>query len=490
MDRKEYLREIENTIAAGPYSDTWESLERHPLAGWYEKGRLGIFLHWGVYSVPAYHTEWYPRLMYYKQNPVHWHHKKKYGKSFDYHEFIPLFKAERFEAAAWAEAFAKCGADFVMPVAEHHDGFKMYKSELSEWNAAQMGPERDVLGELKESVEARGMRIAASSHRAEHLWFMNGGRTVGYENATLSEDTRLREFYGPCENVKKKNNILSFVNLGKGITPSEAWLEDWLLSSCELVDRYRPSAFYFDFWTAEESFRPYMRKFLAYYYNRAAQWGQEVVSFYKSDAALRPCGVYVRERGQMDGMSRDVWQCETSTAYNAWSYCTTNKFKRVEEIACNMVDVWSKNGRMALNFGPKADGTLCEEELRILQTLAPWLQKNREAIWNAAPYRVYGEGKKQKSGSFREKYRYKKRDFRFTYKMGSLYAFALAPKGQKTFRIKTVSQTGSCNAIVKDVRILGCDAPVAFKAKFGHLELTLGAPVQDSMPLCFKITLI
>ena len=165
MDKKEYLKKIDEVNSRGPYTDTWDSLCEHPTPVWYEKGKFGIFIHWGVYSVPAFGNEWYPRNMYKKGTAENLHHVKKYGTldKFGYKDFIPMFKAEKFDPSQWAELFQEAGAQFVVPVAEHHDGFKMYASELGCWNSAQMGPKRDVLGELKTEIEGRNMVLGAST---------------------------------------------------------------------------------------------------------------------------------------------------------------------------------------------------------------------------------------------------------------------------------------------------------------------------------------
>lgn len=475
MNKQEYLAQIQRVIEKGPYKDTWESLSRHPIPQWYQDAKLGIFIHWGIYSVPAYGNEWYPTHMYEINSDICRRHREIYGENFEYHDFIPQFTGEKFDPEAWLNLFEDCGAAFIMPTAEHHDGFKMYDSQLNRWNAVQMGPRRDVLGELKEACDRRGIRLAASSHRAEHFWFM-GGMMDGKQDVARAYP----DFYGPCARSQD----------GKPLVPTKEWMEDWLVSSCEIVDKYQISSSYFDYWTAQEPFRPYMRKFLAYYYNRAQEWGREVVSFYKFDAALYPCGVYVCERGQMDGICRDVWQCETSTAYNSWGYCTTNQFKKPEEIICNMIDVWSKNGCMALNIGPKADGTICEEEQQILKAIARWTRKNRDAIWGTFPYRLYGEGVKQKSGSFCENYHYTRKDYRFTARLGKLYVFAMVPQGRKTFKIRTLSFYGGCNAIVKEARILGEDTPVRFTPEEDGLRLTLPKPVREPFPICFELTVV
>lgn len=482
----EYLGQIDTVIKNGTYQDDWISLNTYPVPQWYREAKFGVFIHWGVYSVPAYFSEWYCRLMYYKGNPVYWHHKKKYGKNFNYREFIPQFKAERFDAEHWATLVQDSGAKFMMPVGEHHDGFKLYDSDLNQWTSVHMGPERDILGELKAACDKVGMVFSTSSHRAEHFWFMNGARTVGFENEITRD--QYPELYGPCVGVRKWNNLYTLLKQEHGIEPTKEWLEDWLVSSCELIDRYEPASLFFDWWVSYRAFRPYMKKFLAYYYNRSLEWGKEVCVYYKSDAAMYNCAVFDRERGQLETVSPYIWQGETSTAYNAWSYCTTNKFKTPQVIACNLLDVISKNGCFVLNIGPKADGTICDEELHILNEMGKWTTKNQEAIWGTQPYKVFGEGKKHKGGSFHEKQRYTAKDYRFTYKTGVVYAFALAPQGKKVFTIKSLADSMDLfHCVIKKISVLGEDKNLAFTLDKKALTIRLDTPFASSMPLCFKI---
>ena len=173
------LAQIQAVIDAGPYQDDWDSITEHyHVPEWYEQGKFGIFIHWGPYAVPAFGNEWYARNMYQPGTREFDHHIKTYGSqdTFGYKDFIPMFKAENFDPAAWARLFAASGAKYVVPVAEHHDGFAMYDSALSQWCAAKKGPCLDVLGELGEAVRAQGLVLGASSHRAEHYWFMDGVR--------------------------------------------------------------------------------------------------------------------------------------------------------------------------------------------------------------------------------------------------------------------------------------------------------------------------
>src|SRR5919199_3984733 len=163
--------------AAPKFEPTWESLKHYTVPQWYTDAKFGIFIHWGVYAVPAFGNEWYPRNMYLQGSKEFDHHVATYGPQtqFGYKDFIPRFTAEQFDADRWAQLFKEAGARYVVPVAEHHDGFAMYDSSFSEWNAVRMGPRRDVIGELAAAVRRQDMVFGLSSHRAEHWWFFDGG---------------------------------------------------------------------------------------------------------------------------------------------------------------------------------------------------------------------------------------------------------------------------------------------------------------------------
>ncbi len=486
--RLSYIKKIDEVNKNGKYKPNWSSLSEYGVPEWYKKAKFGVFIHWGLFTVPQYFSEWYPRLMYYKGNPVYWHHKRKYGKNFNYRDFIELFSAQNFDAAEWVSAVKSCGARFIMPVAEHHDGFKLYNSDLNEWTSVKNGPKKDFLGAIKTECEKQNLIFSASSHRAEHFWFLNGGKTVGFQNET--QDEKYREFYGACENVHKFNNLYTLLRQEHGIEPTEEWLEDWLVSSCELIDKYQPSSLFFDWWVSYKAFRPYMKKFLAYYYNRSLEWQKQVCVYYKSDAAMYNCAIFDRERGQLENISPYIWQGETSTSYNSWSYCTTNRFKTPEIIACNFLDVISKNGCFVLNIGPMADGTICSEEKNILKQLGKWTEINQEAIWETQPYKLYGEGKKQKAGSFSEHFRYTKKDYRFTYKIGTVYVFALKPDGRDRFNIKSLGISADLfNCIIKNITVLGFDIKCSWIESKKGLVIKTSKKINSTMPVCFKISL-
>ena len=189
-----YLNVIDEVIANGKYKDNWESLSQHPTPKWFSDGKFGIFIHWGIYSVPAFGSEWYSRNMYLQGSDEFKHHVETYGpqKDFGYKDFIPMFRAEKFNADEWISLFKEAGAKYVVPVAEHHDGFQMYKSEISHWNAYEMGPKRDVLGELTDAAKRHGLVNCASTHRIEHWFFMGHGKDF---ESDITDAEKRGDFY-------------------------------------------------------------------------------------------------------------------------------------------------------------------------------------------------------------------------------------------------------------------------------------------------------
>lgn len=486
---KAYLDKINEVISKGKYKDTWESLQQYRVPEWYERAKFGIFIHWGVYSVPAFGNEWYSRNMYIQGSREYEHHVKTYGpqKEFGYKDFIPMFRAENFDPREWAALFRKAGAQYVVPVAEHHDGFQMYDSELSRWNAGKMGPRRDVLGELSREFQEQGLVNGASSHRVEHWFFMGHGKEF---DSDIKEPLRRGDFYWPSMPEPDHQDLFSEP------APTEEYLNDWLCRCCEIVDKYRPKIIYFDWWIQHSAVKPYLKKFAAYYYNRAEEWGEGVVINYKHDAFMFGTAVVDIERGQFADVKPYIWQTDTAVAKNSWCYTEGNDYKTSTQIIRDLVDIVSKNGRLLLNIGPKANGTIPEEDKNILLEIGEWLRVNGEAIYGAGLWRKPAEGPTRiVEGQFAdsEAKQYTEEDIRFTVKGGCLYAICLNMQGKGSVCIKSMAEADASRApnfhgIIKGVEVLGRDAaPEWVRDGEGLKVRTL--PARDGKPVVFKISI-
>ncbi len=476
---REHIQEV---IAAGPFAASWESLKSYQLPSWYEDGKFGIFVHWGVYSVPAFRSEWYSRNMYQQGSPEFEHHVATYGPQakFGYKDFIPQFRAERFDPEAWAELFQEAGARYVVPVAEHHDGFAMYDCSFSEWNATKMGPQRDVVGELAAAVRHRGLVFGVSTHRAEHWWFMDGGKQFDSD----VQDPRYANFYGPAQPAPRNHFSLD------ESPPDEAFLDDWLQRTCELVDKYQPQIVWFDWWIQNRAFVPYLQRFAAYYYNRGAEWAKGAAINYKFDAFPEGAAVYDIERGQLSGIRPLFWQTDTSVSRKSWGYIEGDEFRSVTSVVHDLVDIVSKNGCLLLNVGPRADGTIPEDATRMLRELGKWSGLNGEAIYGTRPWRVFGEGPTQViSGHMKERDQqpFTAQDIRFTRKGETLYSICLGwPEREWKIeslrlgqgRVKAVSMLGSKERISWAQRADGLVVRVPSRKPCEH-AYTLRIDVQN-----------
>ena len=479
--RRRLLADADRAAATGPYQADWPSLQTVPVPQWYLDGKLGIFIHWGLYSVPAFGNEWYPRNMYKADTPEFRHHVATYGPQaqFGYKDFIPLFTAERYDPAAWAELFRRAGARLVVPVAEHHDGFAMYDTALSDWSAAKKGPRRDLVGDLAKAVREKGLVFGVSTHRAEHFWFFDQGMT-------FDSDVRARkwhDFYGPAQPEKGPD--------GKTNPPDREHLDDWMARTVELVEKYHPQLVWFDWWIEQPAFEPYLRRLAAYYYNRGAGRGEQVAINYKNRAFPDGAAVLDVERGQLAAIRPFFWQTDTSISKNSWGYVKEQDYKTAGQIVGDLVDIVSKNGALLLNIGPRPDGTIPEEEQRILLEIGRWLETNGEAVYGTRPWRVYGEGPTAVvEGSFNDTKRgaFTGEDIRFTAKGDTLFAIALAWPQSRRLLVRSLARGGElAPEAITAVDLLGSPEKLAWRWSPDGLAVDLPATPPGEHAFALRI---
>lgn len=469
--RQAVLAQTHKVAWQGPMSPDWKSLAAYRTPAWYQDAKFGIFIHWGVYSVAAYKGEWYPRHMYERSGEYanyYQHQVSTYGSmpQAGYKDLIPRFKAEHFDPQAWAALFHAAGARYVVPVAEHHDGFAMYDSKLSDWTAVKMGPHRDVIGELAKAIRAQGMKLGLSSHRAEHDWFYEYGRSFDSD----VNDPKYAALYGPAHPTESAKGAD-----GKEVDwtfVSDAYLNDWLARSSEIVQHYHPDLMYFDWWVGQPRFRGALADFAAFYYNQAASRDQGVVLNYKLDNMMPGTGTLNIERGQAADILAQPWQTETSVSPDSWGYAEGDTYKSPDEIVQLLADVVSKNGNLLLNIGPKADGTIPDEAKSILLAVGQWLKLNGEAIYGSRPWQRFGEGPTQVAAGTMQDTKtkpYTPEDFRFTTRDGHLYAIEMAWPASGQALIHSITPPTS----VRKVTLLATGASIAFHQEADGLHLDL-----------------
>ncbi len=497
-NKNNYLKKIDEVILNGKYKDDWNTVMNHKVPDWYQNAKFGIFFHWGVYTVPAFGSEWYSCFMYkptavQRGKNIYEHHVKNYGdpKDFGYRDFVPNFKAEKFNADEWVEIIKNSGAKFVMPVAEHCDGFAMYDTEFSDWSASKKGPCKDTLMLLKQSIENNGMTFCVSSHRMEHYWFMGALNDI---ESDIPKPLEYGDIYWPAKpqqfDMEDGSTTKSYTEVYlKNI--DEDFMEDWLVRTCELVDKYQPKIIYFDWWIQIKPMKPYLKKFMAYYYNRALEWGEEVTVNYKNDAFPHTSAVKDIERGQLTDVSPYFWQNDTSVAKNSWCYTDDNDYKESPEIISTLIDVVSKNGSLLLNICPKSDGTIPEKDKQLLAEIGEWMKVNGEGIYDTVPFRKYGEGPTlTEEGHFSDTLNkpYTEEDFRFTYKGSTLYVFAMNYPADGVVRVKTLAGAGkrnnNFNAVIKNVEVLG-QGKRDFIISEDYLTV-FGDKIKTDKPVCIK----
>jgi len=474
---------------SGPFEPSWESLRKYRVPKWYADAKLGIFIHWGAYSVPAFGSEWYPRNMYVKGSPEYEFHLKNYGphREYGYKDFIPMFTAEEWDPDSWARLFEKTGARYVVLVAEHHDGFALWDCSRTRWCATRMGPKRDLVGELAEAVRDRGLVFGVSYHRAEHWFFFEPGTRIDSDVG----DERYLDLYGPAMPASLNPRDPPGPT---NIPPDDDFLTDWLLRAAELVEKYRPQVFYFDWWIENPAFEPYLLAFAAYYYNRMERWGLDGVINYKHGAFREGTAVLDVERGTLDDIRREPWQADTSVCYRSWGYIRDHEYKPLEAIIGHFADIVSKGGNLLLNIGPKPNGEIPEDQRRILEGLGSWLAVNGEAIYASKPWKAYGEGPTRISGrEFGEReFKFTRGDVRYTvrhtYPYSEVVYAILVGGAEKTVKLKSFSPELRLAGDLVNVELLGYKGRVRWSLEPDGLAVELPEDAHLSYAPVLRIT--
>jgi alpha-L-fucosidase len=488
--RAAMLKEVDRVGAAGPFRPDWSILDKYQTPQWYKDAKFGIFIHWGVFSVPAFGDEWYPRRSYSMDSREYKHHVATYGThdKFGYKDLIPMFKAEHYDPNAWAQLFKESGAKYVIPVFEHHDGFAMYDSSLSDWTVVKMGPHRDLYAELSRSLHAQHLYMGASFHRAEHNWFFSPGR----EFTSDVNDPKFASLYGPAHpRIAAPEADHELIEDWTFVSP--AYTADWLARASEIVQKYHPDIVWFDWWVGEPAFRNDLARFSAYYYNESSSRGTVGVINYKDHSMKTASAILDVERGQLSDIRPYTWQTDTSISNVSWGYIEGDTYKQPQVLVQQLVDIVSKNGNLLLNIGPRADGSIPDAAQQVLLGIGSWLKINGDAIYGTHPWKIYGEGPtKVAAGAFHDTdtQAYTPQDFRFTVHGETLYAIELAwPSNNEAVVRSFASDAPGGQLKVAKVTLLGNEGTVQFEQQPDGLHLHLPAAPKGKYAFAYRIDL-
>jgi alpha-L-fucosidase len=470
------------------FQPTFESLEKaDPVPEWFKDAKFGIYFHWGVYSVPAYANEWYPRTMYIKGTAESKHHMDTYGdvaqwpynnfitgasdKQGNFVQFAPKLKAEggKFDPEEWAQLFADAGAKFAGPVAEHHDGFSMWASKVNQWNAKDLGPKLDLVGLLTDAIRKKELRTILSMHHAYNI-------TGFYDAVPPTTDPKLQMLY--AQQGKEKNEAF------------------WLSKHKEIIDQYKPDIIWQDFNLPLIS-EPVLLQFLSYYYNKAAEWNKEVVATYK-DGLNTKCAVLDFERGGPADITENYWLTDDAISSSSWSYTEGIGYYSKKQVLHGFLDRISKNGNLLLNISPKADGTIPQEQKDILLSMGSWLKINGEAVYATRAWEKYGEGPTKMGaahGVFTAPLECAAKDIRYTRSKdnSTLYAILLGwEKGQKEVTLTSLSLDRIDLKNLKSVSLIDGEAgkykALLFKQDAAGLTVSLPEGSYEDLAYVLKLS--
>ena len=475
------------------YESNWESLGQHEAAPeWFRDAKFGIYFHWGVYSVPAFGSEWYPRWMHFEGHEIYEHHLATYGhpSEFGYHDFVPMFKAENFNADEWADLFVQAGARFAGPVAEHHDGFAMWDSKATPWDAKEMGPKRDITGELAEAIKERDMKFICTFHHAKQLQRHDSIPENPDDYGYMLSHFPFIEGMPPSSNDEKLKYLY-------GNMPEDQWLEEiWLAKLKEVIDQYQPDIMWFDYVldTIPESRR---LEYCAYYLNEAEKWGKEVVIVRKQDDLPLALSVDDLEKSRKNKIGQEPWMTDETVSKGSWCYTEDLKIKESKDVLHVLIDIVSKNGVLLLNISPKADGTIPDVQKQVLLDIGDWLDKYGEAIYETRPWYTFGEGPtKEPEGHFKYhrdflKIVYSSDDVRYTKKDNHIYATILGRPGAGEQILLTAFASDQLPEplSVKEVTMLGSGAELDWQQADNGLTIKTPSGSPDEMAIVLKINL-
>ena len=515
-------------VETGQYEPTWENLAAWDCPDWFRNAKFGIWAHWDP-QCEAEDGDWYARSMYGRDSHQWNTFRNIFGappsKTLGYKDLCDHWKADQFDPEALISLYADMGARYFMTMGQHHDNFDCWDSPYQEWNSTKIGPMRDIVGDWAEACRRHGLKVGVSMHGA-HAWtFFEIGwdydvKMTKEDGLATNEDGTYKYWWhglDPQELYAQNHNhssnwsdwgtIHNQWGWGNGVCPpSVPYMQKFQNRVLQCINKYNPDMLYFDdtvlpFYGASTNTNDqYSLNILSHFYNHSAAQNdgqqQVVVTGKILNDTHKKAMLWDVERGIPDQCQDLPWQ--TCTCIGGWHYSKSegdnNQYKQADQVIRMLVDIVSKNGNLLLSIPIRGNGTLDNNEKRIIAGIKAWMDINKESIYDTRPWKVYGEGPLFDSANplngqgFNEGINYSAQDVRYVVKDGTVYATIMRwpAAGDFTFKQFSIAST-YYNGPVKSVRLLGADE-VPFT--FDENGLTIQVPAQhpnDIAPV-FAIT--
>jgi alpha-L-fucosidase len=480
-----YADDPEYQIAEGPFEPTWQSLQSFRCPEWFRDAKLGFWAHWGPQAVPMY-GDWYARNMYIEGSDQYRFHWRTYGhpSKLGFKDICVSWKAENFDPDALMQQYRQAGARYFVALAVHHDNFDCWDSKHHSWNAVKIGPKKDIVGLWKQAAHRHGLRFGVTEHLARsYSWFNTNklaDKTGPYTGIPYDGvNSEHADFYFP------PHGDITFAYPSQ---PPEWWKKQWFLRIRDLLERYEPDVLYTD---GAVPFGEVGRRLIAHFYNmntRSHGGHCEAVYTLKHYTGefehnhgeyVEGIGVLDVERGVVSEIHSQPWQ--TDTCIGGWFYDRRAAYKTTADIVHMLVDIVSKNGNLLLNIPLRPDGTFDDESQHVMQGIGRWMAMNGAAIYETRPWKVFGEGPtRTMEGTFSEaSQQWTAKDFRFTCKGNTVYAFQMAWPGDRQSFITSMKLIDSLR--VKEVSLIGYDGIISWSqmADGLHIDLPLRSPCEN-----------
>jgi alpha-L-fucosidase len=471
------------------YDASWGSLEQYRCPEWFRDAKFGIWSHWNAYTVPT-HGDWYARNMYLQGSSAYNYHVEHYGHPSEvgYKDIVDLWKGENFRPDSLVALFKESGAKYVVAMAVHHDNHDLWDSKHHEWNSVHYGPKKNIIGLWQEAVRKQGLYFGVSSHLERTWnWFQTAHgsddegpfKGVPYDGA----NPEYRYVYPPKYGMDNTSPAYA-------LKFPQQWIDDYTQRIKDLLTQHKPGFFYID---GGIPFGEKGRELVAWYYNHYRHWsGQDedpVMTFknfghtdFHGDFRFGTC-VEDIERGRMSGISPLPWQ--TDDSIGDWFWKKNDHYISPEYFIHTLIDIVSKNGNLLMNVPLRADGTLDEKAINLLKEMGKWMKINGEGIYGTRPFTVFGEGPTDvQGGFFSAKADLTEKDFRFTAKGDTVFAFIMgAPRD--SVLIKTLKKGNYHN--IKSIDVLGLDDNIEFFQEREGLKVIIPGKLPSVYSNCLRI---